>query len=94
MDPVSELPMCVEGFEEMLARIGISVLALFGETDMTVDWRRTKLLYERGLGPNKQLTLKPSLIATIIRGNAKLAGSMKSKRRIWDIPDVRVFWRP
>lgn len=58
LDPVSELPLYVEGFEEMLTRIDIPVLALFGETDMTVDWRKAKLLYERALGPNKQLTLK------------------------------------
>ena len=58
LDKDSELPLYVENFEQMLSRIKIPVLALFGETDMTVDWKKTKMLYENTIKKNTDLTIK------------------------------------
>ncbi len=58
LDSESELPLYIENFEEMLSKIRIPVLALFGESDMHVNWRQTKNLYERVLKPNTNLTIK------------------------------------
>lgn len=58
LDKVTELPLYVENFDKMLSRIDIPVLALFGETDMTVDWTKAKKLYEKTLEANTDLTIK------------------------------------
>ena len=58
LDKDSELPLYVENFSEMLSDINVPVLALFGETDMTVDWKKTKLLYQESMADNPQLTIK------------------------------------
>ncbi len=58
LDEESELPLYVTNFDQILSKIHIPVLALFGETDMTVNWKKTKALYEKTLKPNTNLTLK------------------------------------
>ncbi|MGB6034798.1 MAG: dienelactone hydrolase family protein [Cryomorphaceae bacterium] len=58
LDKDSELPLYVEHFDRMLSRMEIPVLALFGETDMTVDWEKTKMLYENTMTANTDLTIK------------------------------------
>ena len=58
LDKDTELPLYVENFNEMLSKIDIPVLALFGETDMTVDWKKTKMLYEKTMKENTDLTIK------------------------------------
>jgi hypothetical protein len=58
LDRESDLPLYVANFKGILSAIEIPVLALFGETDMTVDWQKTKLLYERTLGVNTDLTIQ------------------------------------
>lgn len=49
-DPETGLEIIVEDFEQILSQISIPVLALFGENDRHVDWRKTKELYERTIG--------------------------------------------
>ncbi|GAA3521599.1 alpha/beta hydrolase [Aquimarina addita] len=58
LDKQTELPLYVEKFDQILSRIHIPVLALFGETDMTVDWTKAKKLYEKELETNADLTIK------------------------------------
>jgi len=58
LDKQTELPLYVENFDQILSRIKIPVLALFGETDMTVDWQKTKQLYEETLKTHTDLTIK------------------------------------
>lgn len=57
LDKETGLPLYVENFGQMLSEIDIPVLALFGETDMTVDWKKTKNLYEQTLLVNTNLTI-------------------------------------
>ena len=58
LDIETELPLYVENFDQMLLRINIPVLALFGETDRTVNWIKTKKLYEKTLEAKSDLTIK------------------------------------
>ncbi|MEO1652096.1 MAG: alpha/beta hydrolase [Bacteroidota bacterium] len=58
LDEVSGLPINVSGFEELLAQIDCPVLALFGEKDKNVDWKKTKALYEQTLGKNTELSIQ------------------------------------
>lgn len=50
----------VRNFDEMLSGLDIDVLALLGEKDTNVDWRKTKKLYESTIGknPNASLTIQ------------------------------------
>ncbi|MFK7926210.1 MAG: CocE/NonD family hydrolase [Bacteroidia bacterium] len=61
-DPKSGLWVYIESFDQMLRNIDCPVLALFGEDDSQVDWRKTKTLYENTIGnsenPLTNLTIK------------------------------------
>jgi hypothetical protein len=54
----TSLQVYVENFETILSSIDCPVLALFGEKDKNVDWKKTKSLYERTLGNSTDLTIK------------------------------------
>lgn len=45
-DDESGLQIYIENFDSILSGIRCPVLALFGEKDMNVDWKKTKILYE------------------------------------------------
>ncbi len=59
-DEVSGLWVYLKNFDKILLEIECPVLALFGENDTQVDWRKTKKLYEQTIGsnPNEILTTK------------------------------------
>ena len=57
------------GFADLLRGLDIDVLALFGEKDSNVDWRRTRALYERTIGRNPDATLT---VRTFPDGNHNL----------------------
>jgi pimeloyl-ACP methyl ester carboxylesterase len=56
-DEKSGLWVYIDNFEELLARMNVPVLALFGANDSQVDWRQTKLLYEQTIGENTDADL-------------------------------------
>jgi alpha-beta hydrolase superfamily lysophospholipase len=60
VDPATGLMIYVPGFDALLNGLDVQVLALFGEKDMNVDWRRTRALYERtiGMNPDASLTVR------------------------------------
>jgi len=58
LDEATGLPVYIEDFDALLAKVYCPVLALFGEKDKNVDWNKTKTLYERTLGQNTALTIK------------------------------------
>jgi hypothetical protein len=47
----------VRNFDEMLSKLDIDVLALFGEKDTNVNWRKARALYESTIGQNPNATL-------------------------------------
>ncbi|MEM9258403.1 MAG: alpha/beta hydrolase [Bacteroidota bacterium] len=58
LDEETGLQVYVENFDTILANVNCPVLALFGETDRHVDWKKTKLLYQKTLAHNIDLTIK------------------------------------
>jgi pimeloyl-ACP methyl ester carboxylesterase len=57
VDPESGLMVYVPDFADLLGSLDADVLALFGEKDRNVDWRRTRSLYERTIGGNPAASL-------------------------------------
>lgn len=60
VDEKTGLMVYVPGFRELLGRLDMPVLALFGEKDGNVDWRKTRALYAETVGrnPRARLTVK------------------------------------
>jgi uncharacterized protein len=52
----------VPDFDEMLSRLNIDVLALFGEKDTNVNWRKAETLYRSTIGKNRNATLTVEVI--------------------------------
>jgi pimeloyl-ACP methyl ester carboxylesterase len=59
-DEQTGLMIYIPNFREILNTINCPVLAVFGENDCNVDWRKTTILYQETIGNNKNadLTLK------------------------------------
>ncbi|MEL6718309.1 MAG: dienelactone hydrolase family protein, partial [Bacteroidota bacterium] len=57
-DEKTGLVSYIENFDSILSNIKCPVLALFGEQDKNVDWKKTKVLYQKTLGINTDLTIK------------------------------------
>lgn len=58
LDEGTGLPVYIEDFDLILSNIKSPVLALFGERDMNVDWRKTISLYENTIAQNADLTIQ------------------------------------
>lgn len=58
LDEETVLQVYIKNFDSILSNINFPVLALFGENDMNVDWKKTKPLYEKTLSRNTDLTVK------------------------------------
>jgi hypothetical protein len=56
LDRNTGLPIYINNFENLLKDIKVPVLAMFGEKDMNVDWRKTRELYNETLTTPAQLT--------------------------------------
>jgi len=69
VDSETGLMVYVLGFRDMLGRLDIPVLALFGEKDRNVDWRKTRALYSETIGRNPKARLA---VKTFPDGNHNL----------------------
>jgi pimeloyl-ACP methyl ester carboxylesterase len=60
VDEATGLQIYVPQFAQLLTRVNVPVLALFGEKDRNVNWRNTVALYTRTIGenPNAGLTIR------------------------------------
>ena len=87
-DPVERLAVYVQDFPELLSSIEIPVLALFGELDTNVDWRKTMTLYEQTIGsnPNADYTVKVFPNANHMLRQAKTGGVREQNTLSWDWP--------
>ena len=47
----------VEDFETMLSSLDVDTLAIFGEKDLNVDWRKTRRVYQATIGQNPNASL-------------------------------------
>jgi pimeloyl-ACP methyl ester carboxylesterase len=60
VDAATGLMVYVPRFQRMLAHVNVPVLAIFGEKDRNVNWRKTMTLYSKTIGknPNASLTIR------------------------------------
>ncbi|MDF3126537.1 alpha/beta hydrolase [Rheinheimera sp. 1928-s] len=47
----------IKNFEAMLSSLEVDTLAIFGERDLNVDWRKTSKLYQTTIGQNPKASL-------------------------------------
>jgi len=66
VDEKSGLPVYVTGFDNVLNNVNCPVLAIFGEKDSQVDWKKTRALYKKTIGKNPRASLT---IKTFPNGN-------------------------
>ncbi|HKV64543.1 MAG TPA: alpha/beta hydrolase [Candidatus Acidoferrum sp.] len=57
VDEATGLMIYVPHFQQMLARVNVPVLAIFGEQDRNVNWRNTAELYSKTIGKNRNASL-------------------------------------
>lgn len=69
VDQATGLMIYVPRFHHMLMQVNVPVLALFGEKDRNVDWRKTMALYSQTIGKNPKASLT---IRTFADGNHNL----------------------
>ena len=87
-DPVSRLAVYVHDFPELLSSLDIPVLALFGELDTNVDWRKTVELYRETIGANPaaDLTVRVFPGANHMLRQARTGGVREQNTLSWDWP--------
>lgn len=56
-DDSTNLRIMVNDFENKLSKVNIPVLAIFGEKDSQVDWKKTQILYNKMIGTNPKADL-------------------------------------
>jgi uncharacterized protein len=87
-DEETGLMIYVPDFRKTLMNIGCPVLAIFGEKDANVDWRKTMTLYGETIGVNKnsKLTIKtfPDCNHSIIKCKT---GGIHEKLSKWECGD-------
>lgn len=69
VDQATGLMIYVPHFEQILSRLNVPVLAIFGAKDRNVNWRQTLALYSRTIGRNPKASLT---IRTFPNGNHNL----------------------
>lgn len=47
----------IQDFEALLSSLEVDMLAIFGEKDLNVDWRKTRTFYQTTIGQNPNATL-------------------------------------
>lgn len=71
----------IDGFDDMLSSLDINVLALFGEKDLNINWRKTRALYEATIGDNPDASLTLHAFADADHAlNVSETGSLREMR--------------
>jgi len=87
-DEETGLMIYVPNFRETLKKINCPVLAIFGEKDANVDWRKTMVLYRETIGNNKNVSLAiktlPDCNHSIIKCKT---GGIHEKMNNWEYGD-------
>ncbi len=95
-DEESGLQISVPEFDQVLESISIPVLAIFGDNDKNVDWRKTKALYEKTIGQqdNSDLTIKVFEGADHNLKMSKTGGylEMQQQEEYWSNPTASGFY--
>lgn len=73
-------------FDHMLSSLDVDVLALFGEKDLNINWRKVRTLYQDTIGQNPDATLRIKAFADADHSlNQTETGSMKEMRKNWQL---------
>lgn len=94
-DDNTGLPIIVRDFDRVLNKISVPVLAIFGDNDRHVDWRRTKALYERTMGSKEpsSLTVKVFAGADHSIRMSKTGGYFETmQREYWQTPYAEGYY--
>ena len=85
----------VPDFKQLLSSIGKPVLAMFGEKDTNVDWRKTLKLYQETIGanPNASLTIKSFPNANHILKQCDTGGIREMNQQAWDAPYAEGYYK-
>lgn len=72
----------VEKFENILSSLKIPTLALFGEKDLNIDWRKTEKLYRETIGKNPEASLTIEVFADTDHNiNISKTGSLQEMKQ-------------
>ena len=89
----------VPEFDQTLRQVDADVLALFGEKDLNVDWRKTLALYEQTIGtnPNASLTMQtfPNAdhnLHIAETGSLREMGNMTVREKSDGYYDLQIEW--
>lgn len=95
VDREDELMIYVPDFKQLLSSIGKPVLAMFGEKDTNVDWRKTLKLYQETIGanPNASLTIKSFPNANHILKQCDTGGIREMNQQAWDAPYAEGYYK-
>jgi uncharacterized protein len=87
-DEESGLMIYVANFRDILNSVKCPVLAIFGEKDANIDWRKTRTLYNETIGKNKNgnLTIKTLQNCNHSMINCK-TGGLYEKMEKWEYCD-------
>ncbi|MEN7342984.1 MAG: CocE/NonD family hydrolase [Pseudomonadota bacterium] len=101
--PNTDNVMCdyvwIENFDDLLASLNIDVLALFGDKDLNIDWRKTKRLYEQTIGRNARASLTTYVFEDADHalnksetGSLKEMQSAKQRQKAEGYLDIQTRW--
>ena len=94
VDEDEGLMVYVPGFRDVLGSINAPVLALFGEKDTQVDWRKTAMLYEETIGMNPKASLEITVFpdANHILKQCDACGVRETNSLPWDAPFAEGYY--
>lgn len=89
------LIVSVPNFDNILKSVSCPVLAIFGDKDKNVDWKKTKATYEQTIGMNKD----SNLVIKVFKGadhslrSSKTGGIFETQKKgFWDKPLVDGYY--
>ncbi len=94
-DSESGLPIVVSNFNQVLKSVSIPVLAIFGDNDRNVDWRKTRKLYESTIGSNENSNLSAKIFENADHNirMTKTGGYLEVQNKdYWKTPYARGYY--
>ncbi len=89
----------IENFETMLSSLNVDTLAIFGEKDLNVDWRKTHKLYQSTIGKNPDASLRivsfkdsDHNLHVSDTGSLKEMNAMTAPKKSSGYYDVQINW--
>lgn len=89
----------IEDFDAMLSSLDLDVLAIFGERDLNIDWRKTQTAYQATIGNNADASLEVHTFARADHnlhiaetGSIREMNAMTSAEKADGYYDVQLDW--